>query len=155
VIKLNEPYNEIFDKIYDITEGNVIIGGSLSLKLQGVIDRDILDIDVNILKTDWDIYEYKLHKEFRLYRGYHIINERIGFNFEVYTGLNKNRCGEFHLFVNHISDIFNTILLDGKMFRVLKPEFMLKDKQWILETEPELIKHKEDIISIKKWLNEE
>jgi hypothetical protein len=61
--------------------------------------------------------------------------------------------GEFHLFVNHVNDIYNLIEFENKPLRVLKPEFMLKDKQWILETEPELNKHRQDVESIKNWLN--
>lgn len=154
MIKLHGPYGEIFDEIYSITEGNIIIGGSLSLKLQGVISRDISDIDLNILKNDWNIYENILQRKFRLYKGDLIVNQDLGFNFEVYTGFNKNKCGEFHLFVNYVEDIFNTISSEGYPIRVLKPEFILKDKLWILETEPELIKHNEDIELIKKWADE-
>lgn len=150
---LKEPYNQIFEDLYNITEGNVIIGGSLSLKLQGVITRDIEDIDVNILKSDWDKYEFNLNKKFRMYQGIHIFKPSLGFDFEVYTCLNNDRQGEFHLFLNYVSDIFNIIQHEDKTLRVLKPEFMLKDKQWILETEPELNKHRQDVESIKVWLN--
>jgi hypothetical protein len=65
---LKDPYNDIFNNLYELTEGNVIIGGSLSLKLQGVITREIEDIDVNVLKSDWDRYEFILNKKFRMYR---------------------------------------------------------------------------------------
>jgi hypothetical protein len=150
---LKDPYNDIFEDLYTITEGNVIIGGSLSLKLQGVITREIEDIDVNILKADWDKYESKLNKTFRMYQGIHIFKPSLGFDFEIYTCLNNNRQGEFHLFLNYVSDIFNIIQHEDKTLRVLKPEFMLKDKQWILETEPELNKHRQDVESIKDWLN--
>lgn len=150
---LKDPYNDIFDDLYELTEGNVIISGSLSLKLQGVITREIEDIDVNILKSDWDRYEFILNKKFRMYRGIHIFKPSLGFDFEVYTCLNNNRLGEFHLFVNHVNDIYNLIEFENKPLRVLKPEFMLKDKQWILETEPELDKHRRDVESIKTWLN--
>lgn len=150
---LKEPYNQIFEDLYNITEGNVIIGGSLSLKLQGVITRDIEDIDVNILKSDWDKYEFNLNKKFRMYQGIHIFKPSLGFDFEIYTCLNNDRQGEFHLFLNYVNDIFNIIQHEDKTLRVLKPEFMLKDKQWILETEPELNKHRQDVESIKVWLN--
>lgn len=152
---LKEPYKEIFEDLYDITEGNVIIGGSLSLIIHGIIDREINDIDVNILKKDWDKYEHILNQKFRMYQGIRISNPKLNFDFDVYTCLNKNRSGEFHLFVNYFSDIFNSIELEGKMLRVLKPEFILKDKKWILETEPELEKHRNDIDSIKIWLDEQ
>lgn len=151
---LKNPYNQIFEDLYTITEGNVIIGGSLSLKLQGVITREIEDIDINILKVDWDKYEFKLNKRFRMYRGNHIFKPSLGFDFEVYTCLNNNKQGEFHLFLNYVNDIFNVIQIEDRVLRVLKPEFMLKDKQWILETEPKLNKHRQDVESIKIWLNE-
>jgi hypothetical protein len=152
---LKEPYNEIFEDLYEITEGNVIIGGSLSLIIHKIIDREINDIDVNILKPDWDKYEDKLNQKFRMYQGIHIFKPSLSFDFEVYTCLNKDRSGEFHLFVNYFNDIFNLIESGNKVLRVLKPEFILKDKQWILETEPNLEKHRRDIDSIKIWLNEQ
>jgi hypothetical protein len=52
-----------------------------------------------------------------------------------------------------VNDIFNVIQFENKVLRVLKPEFMLKDKLWILETESELNKHRQDVESIKIWLN--
>ena len=42
---LKDPYNDIFNDLYELTEGNVIISGSLSLKLQGVITREIEDLN--------------------------------------------------------------------------------------------------------------
>jgi hypothetical protein len=150
---LKDPYNDIFNDLYDLTEGNVIIGGSLSLKLQGVISREIEDIDVNILKPDWDKYEFTLNKRFRMYRGIHIFKPSLGFDFEVYNCLNNNKEGKFHLFLNYVNDIFNVIQFEDRVLRVLKPEFMLKDKLWILETESELNKHRQDVESIKIWLN--
>jgi len=151
--ELKAPYNDIFNDLYTLTEGNVIIGGSLSLKLQGVITREIGDIDVNILKPDWDKYEFTLNKRFRMYRGIHIFKPSLGFDFEVYNCLNNNKEGKFHLFLNYVNDIFNVIQFENKVLRVLKPEFMLKDKLWILETESELNKHRQDVESIKIWLN--
>ena len=65
---LKDPYNDIFNDLYELNEGNVIISGSLSLKLQCVITREIEEIDVNILKSDWDRYEFILNKNKFLYK---------------------------------------------------------------------------------------
>jgi hypothetical protein len=147
---LTEPYRNIFNKLYELTDGKIILGGSSSLKYQNVISREVKDVDVNILHTDWEIYEPKLIKEFKFYVIKKIINPTLGFNFYNYTVLSKSVNYRFDLFVNFKNDFFTTI--DG--IRCVKPEFMYIDKQWILETEPELIKHKEDILAIKRWLNE-
>jgi hypothetical protein len=147
---LSEPYHNIFNKLYELTDGKIILGGSASLRYQNVISREVNDVDVNILHSDWEIYEPKLIKEFKFYAIKKIINPTLGFNFHNYTVLSKSINCSFDLFVNFKNDFFTTI--DG--IRCVKPEFMYIDKQWILETEPELIKHKEDVKLIKQWLDE-
>ena len=79
-----------------------------------------------------------------------MINDNYGFNSKNYIGILKGTNITFDFFVHNINDIF--VVKDN--IRLLNVEFILKDKQWILETEPNLIKHKEDIESIKNWLNE-
>ena len=37
----------------------------MSLKLQNVIDRDINDIDLNITKSDWNIYQTDILKKYK------------------------------------------------------------------------------------------
>jgi hypothetical protein len=60
---IRKSYIEIFEDFYNITGGNIILGGSLSLRLQDIIDRDINDIDLNITKSDWNKYEMNIMKK--------------------------------------------------------------------------------------------
>ena len=147
---LTEPYRNIFNKLYEITDGNIILGGSASLRYQNVITREVRDIDVNILHTDWELYQPKLNKEFKFYAIKKIANPTLGFDFHNYIVLSKSVNCRFDLFVNFKNDFFTTI----DNIRVVRPEFIYVDKQWILETEPELTKHADDVVNIKKWINE-
>lgn len=65
---LKKSYNDILFDIYNITNGDIIVGGSLSLRLQNIIDRDIDDIDLNILNSDWIRYESELNKNYKIYQ---------------------------------------------------------------------------------------
>jgi hypothetical protein len=151
VIKLliKNSYNEIFNQIYRITDGKIILSGSLGLKYQSIIDRNINDLDMNILATDWEMYKTKLEKRFRIYPSVKI---KYGvLEYDVYTCFDKEtKLNEFHLFVNYSNDIFNLI----DKIRVLKPEYHLIDKQMMYESGQNPDKHLMDILDIKKYLNE-
>lgn len=147
---LRKPYYLIFERLYTITNGRIILGGSASLKYQNVIVREVNDIDVNILYDDWKLYEVDLCKHFKFYKQKKIVNNKIGFEFDSYLAIDKELNRNFDLFINFKNDFYNT----KNEIRVVKPEFMLLDKQWILETEPDLHKHQLDIDSIKKWIDE-
>jgi hypothetical protein len=64
---IKKSYSDIFNELYKITNGKIILGGSLSLRYQTIINRDINDLDVTILAEDWDTYRNVLEKEFRIY----------------------------------------------------------------------------------------
>lgn len=147
---LRKPYYLIFERLYTITNGRIILGGSASLKYQNVIVREVNDIDVNILYDDWKLYEVDLCKHFKFYKQKKIVNNKLGFEFDSYLAIDKELNRNFDLFINFKNDFYNT----KNEIRVVKPEFMLLDKQWILETEPDLHKHQLDIDSIKKWIDE-
>jgi hypothetical protein len=147
---LKNPYNIIFDKFYDITQGCVILGGSCSLKYQNIINREVVDVDINLLKKDWEKYESKLNKHFKFYPNKLLINNKYGFNSINYIGITKDGNDTFDFFIHNIDDIF----IIKNNIKLLSAEFILKDKEWILETEPNLTKHIEDIQCIKKWINE-
>lgn len=149
---IKTEYLEILEQLHNITEGNVIVGGSTSLFLQGIIDRKIDDIDFNISKEDWFKYEGKIQKRFRVYKGLHIINKDGTLNIDIVTCLTKETNIEFHLFINHIFYPYSLVNLGDKEIRVLSPEIILKDKEWIVDEEPHLTKHLVDIDKIKQFL---
>lgn len=142
-------YNEIFNQLYNITEGKIILSGSLGLKMQNIIERDVNDLDVNILHLDWLIYKNQLEKSFRIYPGIQIRHGEL--EYDVYTCFDKKtKLNEFHLFVNYGSNIY--VLKDN--IRILAPKFHLLDKEIIMKHGENSDKHLEDITLIKSYLNE-
>lgn len=155
MIDIKPAYKEILQELYDITEGNVVIGGSLSLKLRGIIDREINDIDVNLSESDWLKYELILNKKFKFYSPKHIVNKDNTQNHTILTCLPKNKNNQFHLFINHIDFPYETIIVDSIKYKLISAQFILKDKLWILEgnSNTDLDKHSKDVENIKKWIN--
>ena len=152
---IKPAYKEIFKELYDITEGNVVIGGSLSLKLRGIIDRKVNDIDVNLSEPDWLKYEQSLNKKFKFYSPTHIINKDNTQNHTILTCTPKNKNNQFHLFIHHIDFPYETMVIDSIKYKLMSEQFILKDKLWILEDkhDPELDKHSKDVENIKNWIN--
>ena len=142
-------YNEIFNQLYKITDGKVILSGSLGLKFQNIIERDVNDLDINILYPDWLIYKSELEKSFRIYPGVQIRHGEL--EYDVYTCFDKKtKLNEFHLFVNYGNNVF--ILKEN--IRILSPQVHLLDKEMIMKHGENPDKHIEDINLIKAYLNE-
>lgn len=151
---IRKSYMDIFDDFYNITNGDIILGGSLSLRLQGVIDRDINDIDLNITKSDWDKYQSDILKKYKIYYG-PTLNLYPHMEYRISTCLTKENKNEFHLFINNIEDnLFNIVIYNDISIKVLKPELHLLDKQCMLLDDPNNEKQLSDIKSIEIYLNE-
>ena len=155
MIDIKPPYKEIFKELYDITEGNIVIGGSLSLKLRGIIDREINDIDVSLSESDWLKYKLILNKNFKFYSPTLIINKDNTQNNTILTCLPKNKNNQFHLFINHIDFPYETMIINSIKYKLISEQFILKDKLWMLEGNhnTESAKHIKDVEDIKKWIN--
>jgi len=151
---ITKKYAEIFENLYNITNGDIILGGSLSLRLQGVINRDINDIDLNITKSDWDKYENKITKKYKVYYGA-LMNLYPNMQYKICTCLDSKNQNEFHLFINNIeTNLYNIIVHNDMSIKVLKPELHLLDKECMLADDITNIKNISDVESIKKYLNE-
>lgn len=139
----------MFTKLYQITEGKVILSGSLGLKLQNIIEREVNDLDVNVLSSDWIEYKEIIEKTFRVYPGVQI---RYGIlEYDVYSCFDKvTKLNKFHLFVNYGKDVYITI----NNIRVLRPKIHLIDKEMIVKSGQDIDKHMDDISLIKDYLNE-
>ena len=155
MIDIKPAYKEILQELYDITEGNIVIGGSLSLKLRGIIDRSTNDIDVNLSESDWLKYSQTLNKKFKFYSPTLIINKDNTQNHTILTCIPKNKNTQFHLFINHIDFPYETIIVDSIKYKLISSQFILKDKLWILEDKHhiEFDKHSKDVEDIKSWMN--
>jgi hypothetical protein len=151
---IKKSYANIFEDFYNITNGDIILGGSLSLRLQGVIDRDINDIDLNITISDWNIYKSQITKKYKIYHG-GLLNLYPHMEYRISTCLTKENKNEFHLFINNIeTNLYNMVVYDDVFIKVLKPELHLLDKECMLADELSNKKNLLDIESIKKFLNE-
>ena len=151
---VKKPYAKIFEEFYNITNGDIILGGSLSLRLQGVIDRDINDIDLNITISDWNRYQSQITKKYKIYHGA-LLNLRPHMEYRISTCLTKQNQSEFHLFINNVeTNLYNTIVYNDVFIKVLKPELHLLDKECMLVDDPSSQKNLSDIDSIKQFLNE-
>ena len=151
---VRKSYVDIFEEFYNITNGDIILGGSLSLRLQNVIDRNINDIDLNITKSDWDKYESDIVNQYKIYQG-PVLNLRPHMEYRICTCLTKQNQNEFHLFINNIeTNLYNIVIYNDVTIKVLKPELHLLDKECMLADDTTNIKNISDIESIKKYLNE-
>lgn len=151
---VRKSYADIFEEFYNVTKGDIILGGSLGLRLQNVIDREINDIDLDIKKSDWDLYEKELVKNYKFYNG-PVLHIEPKLRYKIVTCLTKNNTNEFHLFINYIEeDLYNIVDINGVKIKVLKPELHLLDKECMIEDDVVDPKHLQDIECIKKYLNE-
>ena len=153
---IKKSYADIFEDFYNITNGDIIIGGSLSLKIQNIISRDINDLDLDISKSDWYKYESKIIKKYKIYyEGITSLMPNVKYEYINNTCLNKQNKNEFHLFINNIDTKleYNTIIYNNTPIRVRKPELVLLDKECML-LDDTTGKHILDIAIIKKYLNE-
>jgi hypothetical protein len=151
---IKKSYTDIFKDFYNITNGDIILGGSLSLRLQGVIDRDINDIDLNITKSDWDKYQSNILKKYKIYYG-PILNLYPHMEYRISTCLTKENKNEFNLFINNIeTNLYNMVVYSDMFIKVLKPELHLLDKEQMLMDDITNTKNISDIECIKKYLNE-
>lgn len=151
---IKKSYVDIFEDFYNITNGDIILGGSLSLRLQGIIDRDINDIDMNITISDWNTYQSQITKKYKIYYGstmrLHPMMEYI-----ISTCLSKQNNNIFHLFINNIeTNLYNTIVYNNVLIKVLKPELHLLDKKCMILDDLTNEKQLLDIKSIETYLNE-
>ena len=151
---IKKSYANIFEDFYNITNGNIILGGSLSLRLQGVIDRDINDIDLNITISDWNIYKSPITKKYKIYHG-GLLSLYPHMEYRISTCLTKENKNEFHLFINNIeTNLYNTVVYNDIFIKVLKPELHLLDKECMLKDDPTNKKNLSDLNAIKEFLNE-
>jgi hypothetical protein len=151
---VKKSYANIFEDFYNITNGDIILGGSLSLRLQGIIDRDINDIDLNIKFSDWNKYQSHITKKYKIYHGASL-NHRPYMEYRISTCLTKQNENEFHLFIHHVEEnLHNIIIFNDLVIKVFKPELHLLDKECMLEDDVNNIKNISDIDCIKKFLNE-
>ena len=147
---IKNSYNDIFNKLYDITEGNIILGGSAALKIESITDRIPNDLDVMLTNSNWLKYRFEIEKKFRIHP---TIKRTIfdGLEYDSYTCFDKEtKLNEFHLFVHYDENISKTI--NG--IQIINTDIILKAKRMLCKVEQDFQKHLNDIKLIENFLNE-
>jgi hypothetical protein len=149
---LNEEHNEILNDLVSITENNIIIGGSTSLILQNVINRNVNDIDVNIDTDCFIKYQSLLEKYFNFYfMG--IGNMYIKDN-TIYTCKHLKTKKLINLFVTkNVVNYIKEIDYDDIKIKIIDVRHILLDKIDMVNRNQDIKKHSADIIEIKNYLN--
>lgn len=146
---IDNSYNEIFNNLHKITEGNIILGGSIALSVLGILHRKSNDLDVMITNEDWLSYKSKIENHYRVLPNLQIRHGIL--EYDVYTCFDKiTKLNEFHLFVNYGQNVY----LNVNGIKIFNPKIHLIDKEMIAKSGQEYEKHIEDIKHIKKYLNE-
>lgn len=151
---ISDDYKKSITLLYEITDEKIIIGGSVALRLQNIINRDTSDIDLNMIYSDWDTYKNIIYKNFKVYPMKTVYNSNLGGNILCYLLTEKNNKINFNLFINYVPNMFDVIEYQNKNIRLFKPELIMFAKEQMFESDPELIKHKYDIDKIKNFLYE-
>lgn len=149
---LNEYHNEILTDLVNITENNIIIGGSISLFLQNIIDRKINDIDVNISDSDFIKYQPILETHFNFYfmgiGNMHIKNNTI------YTCKHLKTKKLINLFVTkNLVNYTKEIDYNNTKIKIINERDILLDKLDMVNRNQEIEKHSKDISRITNHLN--
>lgn len=149
---LDETYNKIINDLLEITEHNVIIGGSVSLVLQNIINRNINDIDVNIDEDSFTKYQPLLEKHFNFY--FMGIGNMYIKNNTIYTCKHLKTKKLINLFVTkNVTKYIKEIEYNNIKLKIIDANHILLDKIDMVSRNQDVKKHSEDIIQIKNYLN--
>lgn len=149
---LNEFHNQILNDLIILTENRIVIGGSISLLLQNIINRKINDIDINISQEDFIKYQPALETHFNFYfMG--IGNMHIKDN-TIYTCKHLKTKKLINLFVTkNLVSYIKEITFNNIDIKIINENDILLDKMDMVNRNQEIEKHSEDIIAITKYLN--
>lgn len=141
------PIQKINQKLFPDKKYNYIISGSFILKIYGLIDRDINDIDI-VFETqeECDIFlkDYKLLQNTS---GYIDHSDELCKNYLGFIQLNNLK---FDIFINKYHD--NDIIMIDE-FRTLNPYKIINHKINFLNNELVNKKHFKDLLYINTKLN--
>lgn len=149
---LNKKYNEILNQLMDITENNIIIGGSTSLVLQNVINRPVNDIDVNIDIHCFIKYQSILEQYFNFY--FMGIGNMYIKNNTIYTCKHLKTKKLINLFVTeNVVKYVKEIDYNGDKIKIIDVNHIFLDKMDMVNRKQDIDKHSADVVKIKKYLN--
>lgn len=142
---LNKNQNIILNELYDLTDGKIILSGSSVLRINGIIDRTIGNINVNLNKEDVD-YFYNIDD---IYKMDYVREQNFGIKNKTYWFRRFNTVGV--LFFSDYMD-FEIHNIDGKNLRVGTVKSVRDNKEELANSgDFNWIKHYNDVQSIDKF----
>ena len=144
---LNPQQNKIFFELYELTEGKIILSGSSSLALNGVINRPVGNINVNLNKEDVEYFNI-INNEFKMD---YVRNQEFGIKNKTYWFRKYNTAGVL-FFSDDVK--YDTHLVDGLNIRAVTVEEIRNNKDELSKSgDPNWIKHYNDVQTIDKFNN--
>jgi hypothetical protein len=139
---LGEKQNRIFNELYELTDGKIILTGSSVLKYHNIIDRNVGNLNVFINKVDLNYFEKIKDYSTMDYVGKQPFNN----DSEVYW---FKKYGINNVFFINDDMSFNEHDINGVKVRINKPENIKEIKNALLtDQDSHSIKHYKDIEKI-------
>ena len=108
---LSDNQNTILNELYEITKGRIILSGSSVLRINGIVDRSVGNINLNLNNKDIDCF-YEIDN---VYKMDYVRNQEFGIKNKTYWFRRHNTVGVLFVSDNMDFDIHN---INGKELRV-------------------------------------
>ena len=144
---LSENQNIILNELYNLTKGKIILSGSSVLKLNGIIDRSIGNINFNLNIEDVD-YFYEIDD---VYKMDYVRNQDFGIKNKTYWFRRYDTVGV--LFVSEHME-YEIHKINDKDLRVGTVKSVRDNKEELSKSgDVNWIKHYNDVQTIDKFYN--
>jgi len=142
---LTETQNLILNELYDLTNGKIILSGSSVLKLNGIIDRPVGNINVNLNDEDIEYFDDIINS----YKLDYVRNQDFGIKNRTYWFRKYNSVGV--LFVSEYMD-FDVHNVNGNNLRVGTVKSIRDNKEELSNSgDVNWIKHYNDVQVIDNY----
>ena len=147
---LSEQNNDTLNDFYNITEGNIILGGSSILKINKIIDRNVGNLNLVLNQSD-SKYMDDIIKKYDLT---FISKQKYGIENETYWFRRDKSHGV--LFLTNENFDFDLFDFDNVKLRVGTVENLKHNKESLIEnSDTNSLKHYNDIELIEKFYGRE
>jgi hypothetical protein len=142
---LSDGQNTILNELYNLTEGNIILSGSSVLKINGVVDRSIGNINLNLNKEDFNYF----HKIDTVFKMEYVRDQYFGIKNKTYWFRRNNTVGVLFISDNIDFDVHN---INGNELRVGTVKSIRDNKEELVNSgDVNWKKHYNDVQLIDKF----